>query len=193
MAYCMYTAASVLIYDVKAGDLVATQALETLMRALRCGVATCPIVHRSLDIITSSLKLELPSRLNTPSTSGTQMHTGIGNGLMATSLQEIQSSEPRGGVHNMPTALANYGNMGQPNGATTLPDINPMTWNTTFPINNDLSTRGYLPAFPFTDVPVDLNGLAPSAGQWDGDAFSLLDCFPENRFEGIEGNWYQPT
>ncbi|KUJ07656.1 uncharacterized protein LY89DRAFT_631273 [Mollisia scopiformis] len=56
MAYCIYTGASVLIQDVKAGDLDADAKMKTFHRALKGGVLTCPVVQRSIDIINNSLK-----------------------------------------------------------------------------------------------------------------------------------------
>ncbi|CAK7216506.1 hypothetical protein SCUCBS95973_002821 [Sporothrix curviconia] len=56
MAYCVYTGASVLVQDVKQGcDAAAAAKIQTFLRALRLGVASCPLVRRSLDIITASL------------------------------------------------------------------------------------------------------------------------------------------
>ncbi|CZR69962.1 related to pathway-specific regulatory protein [Phialocephala subalpina] len=56
MAYCIYTAASVITQDLKAGDLEATAKMKTFDRALKGGCATCPVVQRSIDIINNSLQ-----------------------------------------------------------------------------------------------------------------------------------------
>jgi hypothetical protein len=55
IAYCIYTGASVLIPDVNAGDLDASTRMQTFLRALKGGVRTCPLVQRSIDIISNSL------------------------------------------------------------------------------------------------------------------------------------------
>lgn len=58
IAYCVYTGASVMIQDVKTGDLEATLKMESFLRALREGIKACPIVQRSLEIITQGLNAE---------------------------------------------------------------------------------------------------------------------------------------
>ncbi|KAH8690326.1 fungal-specific transcription factor domain-containing protein [Talaromyces proteolyticus] len=55
MAYCVYTAASAIIQDVKEGDANASEKMNTFLRALKGGLTTCPIVQRSIDIINSGL------------------------------------------------------------------------------------------------------------------------------------------
>lgn len=68
IAYCIYTGASVIVPDVKAGDLEASTKMQTFLRALRGGVSTCPLLQRSIDITTNSLN---PGRddLRTPGAS----------------------------------------------------------------------------------------------------------------------------
>jgi hypothetical protein len=56
MAYCIYTGASVLVQDVKTGDLDARSKINRFLRALKGGLKTCPIVQRSIDIINNGLK-----------------------------------------------------------------------------------------------------------------------------------------
>jgi hypothetical protein len=58
MAYCIYTAASVMMQDVKTGDIDANIKMQTFLHALRQGITTCPVVQRSLDIITSGLRAD---------------------------------------------------------------------------------------------------------------------------------------
>lgn len=58
MAYCIYTAASVMMQDVKKGDFEAHVKMQTFLQALRQGITTCPVVQRSLDIITNGLRSE---------------------------------------------------------------------------------------------------------------------------------------
>lgn len=65
IAYCIYTGASIIVPDVKAGDLEASTKMQTFLRALHGGVATCPLVQRSIDIITNSLDPER-EELETP-------------------------------------------------------------------------------------------------------------------------------
>ncbi|KAL2815054.1 fungal-specific transcription factor domain-containing protein [Aspergillus cavernicola] len=60
MSYCIYTAASVMIKDVKAGDLEANRKMQTFLRALQQGTTTCPLIQRSLDIINNSLQPKTP-------------------------------------------------------------------------------------------------------------------------------------
>ncbi|KAK5046111.1 hypothetical protein LTR84_008568 [Exophiala bonariae] len=68
MVYCVYTGASALIHDVKSGDTIARTRLNTFVRALEGGRSTCPIVQRSLDIITSNLESNKTQELAEPST-----------------------------------------------------------------------------------------------------------------------------
>lgn len=56
MAYCVYTGASVMVQDVKKGDLEANIKMMTFLQLLRQGTTTCPVVQRSLDIITNGLR-----------------------------------------------------------------------------------------------------------------------------------------
>lgn len=58
MSYCIYTGASVITQDAKSGDIDATLKMQTFLRALRQGITTCPILQRSLDIITKNFREE---------------------------------------------------------------------------------------------------------------------------------------
>ncbi|GAB1207068.1 hypothetical protein APSETT445_005775 [Aspergillus pseudonomiae] len=58
MSYCIYTAASVLMQDVKKGDFDAQVKIQTFLQALRQGTRACPVVQRSLHIITNSLRAD---------------------------------------------------------------------------------------------------------------------------------------
>ncbi|KAK9779907.1 putative Fungal-specific transcription factor domain-containing protein [Seiridium cardinale] len=57
-AYCIYTSASVMVQDAKAGDALASRKTETFLRALNVAAKTCQLIQRSLDIITNSLNAE---------------------------------------------------------------------------------------------------------------------------------------
>lgn len=65
MGYCIYTAASVMVQDARAGDTVASRKLETFLRALGTAGKTCQLIQRSLDIITNSLNGAEAPRLST--------------------------------------------------------------------------------------------------------------------------------
>ncbi|KAK9416533.1 putative Zn(2)-C6 fungal-type domain-containing protein [Seiridium unicorne] len=56
MAYCIYTGATVLMQDVKAGNEDASARMKTFTRALRQGLAKCPLLQRSLDNIEKALE-----------------------------------------------------------------------------------------------------------------------------------------
>jgi len=56
MGYCIYTGASAVTHDVKAGDVDASRKMQTFLRALQQGTATCPLLQRSLDIINNCLR-----------------------------------------------------------------------------------------------------------------------------------------
>ncbi|KAI0125266.1 fungal-specific transcription factor domain-containing protein [Xylariales sp. AK1849] len=59
MAYCIYTSASVMVQDSKAGDALASRKTETFLRALKTAAKTCHLIQRSLDIITNGLNSEV--------------------------------------------------------------------------------------------------------------------------------------
>lgn len=56
MAYCVYTAASAIVQDVRSGDSIARNRMNTFLRALKGSCTTCPVVQRSIDIIMNSIK-----------------------------------------------------------------------------------------------------------------------------------------
>ena len=117
-----------MVPDVKRGDVAASRTIQTYIRALQQAVTTCPVVQRSLDIITSGLQVP-------------QAH-------------ETTRS-------------------GDENGSETVHGQN------------------YLPAFPYRDA--QANTAETQAGGVDLDAFSFLDCFPENHLDNVTGEWYLPT
>ncbi len=49
-----------MVQDVRLGDVEAARRIQTYVRALQQGVTTCPLVQRSLDIITGSLNAQQP-------------------------------------------------------------------------------------------------------------------------------------
>ena len=49
-----------MVQDVKLGDVEAARKIQTYVRALQQGVTNCPLVQRSLDIITNSLQSPHP-------------------------------------------------------------------------------------------------------------------------------------
>ena len=55
MAYCTYTAATVVVQDMKDGRPGTTQRFETFMRALNAIRASCPGIQKSIDILTRGL------------------------------------------------------------------------------------------------------------------------------------------
>ncbi len=57
--------------------------------------------------------------------------------------------------------------------------------------DESLLTRNYLTAFPYQEAPVDF-AEANTLGSMDLDAFSLLDCFPENHMDNVGTEWYLP-
>lgn len=166
MAYCIYTAASVAVQDVNAGDVIAAHKMQTLLRALRAGITTCPMLQRSLDIIINNLKAH---------TVGSQ--TLFDANSPSTSLYPDQAS------------------IFPPSQATDT--WQPLQFATSYPTLGDgqstlappLAAGGFLPAFPYTDGPFDpLNGTVTEA--LDLASFSFLDCFPENRIDDTQSDWF---
>lgn len=56
MAYCIYTGATALLQDVKAGSQDASAKIRTFTRALRQGLKKCPLLQRSLDNIEKGMQ-----------------------------------------------------------------------------------------------------------------------------------------
>ena len=138
MSYCIYTGAAVLVHDVKAGDVGASGKLQTFLRALHQGTATCPLLQRSIDIINNSLHGDPSAAIGTPA----PLSTG-----------------------NLPSNQA-------------MPAVS-----------------SYLPAFPYTDMQLNLNQVSGQqlthVGGMDVDSFAMLDCFPENHMDATSQNsWF---
>ncbi|KAF4415858.1 pathway-specific regulatory [Fusarium acutatum] len=55
MAYCTYTAATVIVQDMKNGRPDTTQRFKMFMRALNAMTVSCPGIQRSIDILTRGL------------------------------------------------------------------------------------------------------------------------------------------
>jgi hypothetical protein len=139
MAYCIYTGASVMTHDVKTGDLEAGRKMQTFLRALRHGMVTCPLLQRSLHIITNSL----------------------------------HSENPRSSLDATGTSISSNTN----------------------PVANNHMASNYLPAFPYMDLQVGNSFNASGSINLPGmdlDAFSMLDCFPENHIDTATAEWYIP-
>lgn len=66
IAYCIYTGASALVHDVRAGDVDASFKMETYFRALKQGQRTCPLLQRSQEIISNGLRPEAPQYTSAP-------------------------------------------------------------------------------------------------------------------------------
>lgn len=91
MGYCIYTGASVMTHDVKAGDVDASQKMQTFLRALQQGTITCPVLQRSLDIINNCLRTEPASHTDsTPRTEDALNAAIIGSYLPAFPYSESQ-------------------------------------------------------------------------------------------------------
>jgi hypothetical protein len=55
MAYCTYTAATVVVQDMKNGRAGTTERFKMFMRALNAITVSCPGIQRSIDILTRGL------------------------------------------------------------------------------------------------------------------------------------------
>jgi hypothetical protein len=166
MAYCIYTSASVLLNDVNAGDREAGEGMHTLLRALRGGIATCPILQRSLDIITNNLR---------PPKSGLQPPSAQPRP------QDVQSVPL--GAHDL--------------GADWFTQDHTADLSTLFGQHENATTydpsgtipTSLLPAFLFSDGAND-SAAGLFSGALANDPFSALDCFPENRMDGLSNDWF---
>ncbi|KAF5003990.1 hypothetical protein FDECE_9490 [Fusarium decemcellulare] len=56
MGYCIYTGASAILEDAKNNDGAAHPTMRTFLRALNGGIAKCPLLEKSLQIIVKGLK-----------------------------------------------------------------------------------------------------------------------------------------
>ncbi|CAK7231112.1 hypothetical protein SEUCBS140593_007815 [Sporothrix eucalyptigena] len=214
MAYCVYTGASVLVQDVKQGDVAAGAKIQTFLRALRLGVASCPLVRRSLDIITASLGAETSSAASQQPPNEKE--------VVVVESSESDSPSPPAAPNIIPPNVM----MDQP----TLMTGTPAPLDNSSSAGNPLMMRNYLPAFPYYHTQLDFSdavggGIAtdnsgmntasnipqnmansgsnvPGSGvggdvydlsAMDIDAFSLLDCFPENHLDSATAaSWYMP-
>jgi hypothetical protein len=66
MAYCIYTGATALLQDVKAGSQDASAKIRTFTRALRQGLKKCPLLQRSLDNIEKGMQSTHASQPTVP-------------------------------------------------------------------------------------------------------------------------------
>ncbi|KAH7304057.1 fungal-specific transcription factor domain-containing protein [Stachybotrys elegans] len=66
MAYCVYTGATVMVQDVRRGDVDAVAKLQTFMGALQQAITTCPLVQRSIEILRNSLSFKAPAANHQP-------------------------------------------------------------------------------------------------------------------------------
>ncbi|OAA55544.1 Transcription factor [Niveomyces insectorum RCEF 264] len=207
MAYCVYTGASVMVQDVKLGDEAASRKIQTFLRALRLGVTSCPLVQRSLDIITESLRGQPAGGGPPPQTAGNSGNNNINNNTRSSSSNSSSSggdgndtSDGSNGNGNgnlnviNNTSSGNSGNIlsttinadaATATGATQAPGLPP----------DALLMRNYLPAFPYYNTQIDLDGAVGdpyNMAAMDIDAFSLLECFPENHLDNATAEWYMP-
>jgi hypothetical protein len=67
MAYCTYTAATVVVQDMKDGRPGTKGRFETFMRALNAIRASCPGIQRSIDILTRGLESNERAKTARPS------------------------------------------------------------------------------------------------------------------------------
>lgn len=161
MAYCIYTAASVSLADVKAGDPGAVRRMQTFLRALQGGLATCPVLQRSLDIIAIGLK---PDNQATVSSRTAQVNANPADSGFAHSLHTTLQPDQN------ETMLAQDFGLGQ----QYVPSQ---------------STADLLPAFLFPQSP--LTAPAPWDHTSDyPDPFNFLENFPEARFAGLPEDWF---
>jgi hypothetical protein len=90
VGYCIYTGASVMTHDVKAGDVDASRKMQTFLRALHQGTKTCPILQRSLDIINNCLRTDPASYTGSTPRPEDTLNVMIGNYLPAFPYLESQ-------------------------------------------------------------------------------------------------------
>lgn len=114
MAYCIYTGASAMVQDVKAGDLDAKSKMTTFLRALKGGLKTCPIVQRSIEIINNGLQ------------GGLSRVPEIDNSAPDTSMRNYLPAFPYRDAQIGPSNETNYSVM----------DIDTFSWLDSFPENH---------------------------------------------------------
>lgn len=73
-----------MMQDVKKGDLNASIKMQTFLQCLQQGTATCPVVQRSIDIITNGLRSDEPTiQASRPDTAATDRALFASNYLPA--------------------------------------------------------------------------------------------------------------
>ncbi|KJR88101.1 uncharacterized protein SPSK_07014 [Sporothrix schenckii 1099-18] len=231
MAYCVYTGASVLVQDMKQSrhrrrqDTAAASKIQTFLRALRQGMASCPLVRRSLDIITASLG---NSRVVSIDRDEDEAAATEIDDVVAAAVPPATVPDPVMAVSPPP-----------PQPQPRPPPLDDSASSSGSVPPDPLSVRNYLPAFPYYhselgffdgagsgvgNIPTNANtgfntvGSIPPAvanghtnpttntiatfspagdtydlAAMDIDAFSLLDCFPENNVDSATAfGWYMP-
>ena len=157
-AYCIYTAASVLVKDVNAGDPTATKKMGTLLNALHGGMRTCPILSRSIDIIENGLIKQKPTRDALPFVSNIRSVSNQRNASLVTVNPSFPNSTPPWFVDQGGAGTSTMSDLGLP----------------AFPFL-DTDNTGQ-------------SGANATLGDLDLDLFSMLDCFPENNTNVNQGN-----
>jgi hypothetical protein len=61
MAYCIYTAATVVVEDLKDGFPGDRERIDSFLEALECAKVACPAIQRSIDIISRNLTPSMAS------------------------------------------------------------------------------------------------------------------------------------
>jgi hypothetical protein len=166
MGYCIYTGASVLVHDVRSGDYGARMKMQTFLRALRLGVKSCPLLARSLAIITHSLPPNFAHHHDS--------EASVGHGGVSASGPDFSSAGGAGGL-GVPQQHIKRESISSAEEGPGLP-------------------RNYLPAFPYagvTDLPVDYSSVSEGSGL-SMEGFALLDSFPENHLDNVTAGWYMP-
>ncbi|CAK7221733.1 hypothetical protein SBRCBS47491_004627 [Sporothrix bragantina] len=183
MAYCVYTGASVLVQDVKQGcDAAAAAKIQTFLRALRLGVASCPLVRRSLDIITASLGSTVPPTgekdvVVVESSESDSTSSSSSEALLAAApILPPQQQQPPHAVMVEPSSLM----VGAPT-----PQLHDTSSNRdTLPVPSPLMMRNYLPAFPYYHTQLDffdtggtgVGGAIPA----DNNGTSTMGSMPQS-------------
>lgn len=183
-AYCIYTGASVLVRDVKAGNELARVKLDNLLTALRGGLTTCPILRRSIDIVERGLANREGRGSSRPHDTNT------------TSLpRHMAATQPTSSVRDPNLQWRTTGVPDWSIDSASAPAIqHTMDPQAVWPTNQDsnlwltgTSDLG-LPAFPFMAADLETAGNAPHTRP-TMDTFNILDCFPEARMDQAQGDW----
>lgn len=134
--------------------------MQTFLRALQGGLATCPVLQRSLDIIANGLKPDIHSNAAMGPVQANQSGTNSDISTLLNTASQLG--------HNGSLSTQNYGQS---------------------QMLSNQSATDLLPAFLFPQSPLTVPGYW-AGGTDGPNAFNFLENFPEAQFADLPDDWF---